>query len=296
MVKYLMILLCALLLFPGADLKSVYGQNQEADAELPTDGLNALRIGQGINGAVMGASFAYFAEETIDLGIVGIPLLPASIAGGVLWPKKYSDEYGITHSEAAFINGSSLWGIGMGASLGLAFGGKDDDIYVPLFIMIMNAGATSASVSYTNKKERELTSGEVSIVASSAFWGAFGSLGLAKVVGVEKGETGALFIGGGLALGAVGGFYIQSRQEWKKERMLQVNLATLGGLMAGLGLTALFTRNWRIRWVGSIIGMVAGATLGVYISRNMEHEEEAPVQNKIAGEYSIVIPAMAASF
>lgn len=294
MVRFLLLLMCVLFLFSGIDMKYGYGQNQEDDAELSTDGLTALRIGQGINGGILGLSFAFFAEETINFGIVGIPVVPASIAGGIYWPGKFSDEYGMTHSEAAFINGSSLWGTGMGASLAILF--DNEDALLPFFIMLMNAGATSASVWYTKKKERELTSGEVSMMASSTFWGTLGFIGLAEIAGVNSDESISLFLFGGLGLGAVGGFCLQSRQEWKKERMLQVNLATMGGLMTGLGLTALFTKNWRIRWVGGIIGMVAGATLGVYLSRDSEDEEEAPLQNKKVTQRSIVIPAMVMSF
>lgn len=286
-IKYLLAIFL-IVLMPG-----VKAYSQEAE-NLNTDGLVDLRIGQGINGAVLGVSFAFFAEETMDLGIIGIPLVPATIAGGIVWPGRYTENESMTHNEAALINMSSLWGIFTGVSIGVT--SDNDDFTVPLFIMLLDGGATIGALKYTSERKRETTSGEVFIMGSSILWGSVSAIAVTEIAGLNSEHEAGLTLSIGLALGAAGGALLQNYQSWDRERVQLINLSILGGLMAGFGTTALITKKWPARWLGGFMGMIAGTTLGIYFTRHLEDEDQAPLQNKSVTEKRVLLPVMKFSF
>ncbi len=275
-------------------MPGIKAYSQDTAENLNTDGLVDLRIGQGINGAVLGVSFAFFAEETMGIGIIGVPLVPATIAGGILWPGRYAENESMTHNEAALINMSSLWGIFTGVSFGVA--AENDDFTVPLFIMLLDGCATVGALKYTSERKRETTSGEVFIMGSSIFWGTVSAVAVSQIADLDNEHEAGLTLAIGLALGAAGGSVLQNYRSWDRERVQLINLSILGGLMAGFGMTALVTKKWPARWLGGFVGMIAGTTLGIYFTRHLEDEEQAPLQNKSVTEKRVLLPVMKFSF
>ncbi|MCP4137299.1 MAG: hypothetical protein GY754_40400 [bacterium] len=252
---------------------------------LTSEGKVELMIGQGINGALLGIALPGIAKKWEW----GIPLVPLFTAGGIFSPYLLKNSYGISAPEARMINFSTLFGIGAGINLGL-WGNYSLGSYMAS-IVLADILATTLGTVYVYAKNREFTRGELSMIISGAVWGTVTAVALNGALNnFKRSKSLGAFLLAGQILGLGSGFLLAGTQSWTREKMLTMDLTILGGLGAGYGLAALFTPSPFIRWTCGILGMAAGASVGLYVTRNYDAEPEPSLQNR-PGEFYIAFPA-----
>jgi hypothetical protein len=123
--------------------------------------------------------------------------------------------------------------------------------------------------------------GDVEVVRSGLLWGTVaGMLGMATLSS-SGGSSTTFYRGTGVAmdLGFLAGLGVAASSEVSRNRVLIIDAGTLGGLVAGGGLTWLATTSpnnvsGRALAAGALGGMTIGMLATIYLSRHMDDDDD----------------------
>ncbi|HSZ81579.1 MAG TPA: hypothetical protein VLA14_04820 [Polyangia bacterium] len=142
-------------------------------------------------------------------------------------------------------------------------------------------GLVAGAVGLVVGDERDPEQGDVEVVRSGLLWGTVGGmLGMAALSSSGSSLT-TFYRGAGIAmdLGFLAGLGVAASSEVSRNRVLIIDAGTLGGLVAGGGVTWLATTSpnevsGRALAAGALAGMTIGMLTTIYLSRHMDDDDD----------------------
>ena len=247
----------------------------EPKAEPPThDPRLPAQIHGAFYGGLIGATIgAYIDRDSPASGAVPIGAL-GGLAAGIAAPK-LAAHYHANEAQVRTVGSAVLWGGVIGSMFsGTATGANNGYVHAPGVLMGGAIGSTvglGAGIYYA--RQDELTRGDVALVDTFAGIGTVGGLTVGMLMQPAQAEAYSLNAALGAAAGVVVGLVAAPQTNTTPRRMLRVaGLAAAGGAVPMAILLAGPSDSGVQRAAGALstVGLVAGAWLGFYLTRNMD--------------------------
>ncbi len=239
-------------------------------------GHTAAMVHAGIYSALIGATIgSYFDTNNPASGAVPMGI-GAGLLGAILLPRAI-DKLNWSEAQVRTAGAASVWAGVVGGLFGNiatgANGGSTDASDVLTGAAIGSTVGALAGGLYASNDT--LTRGDVALVDTFAGMGAVGGLTIGMLMQPAQTEGYSLNAALGTAAGVVTGLIVAPHANTTPRRMLRVaGLAAAGGavpflLYAGINDPST-TADERVTGLLSTAGLVAGAWLGFYLTRNMD--------------------------
>ncbi|HVU50574.1 MAG TPA: hypothetical protein VHL80_07790 [Polyangia bacterium] len=251
---------------------------QPATAPLPPrlraerDGRGTIVVYSTFYGIWVGvATDVLFSIDNVR-GSILPPLL--GMGGGLALSLALTSERPITNGQAWAIATGMDYGTINGALWAGAFNFKATDVVGTA----LATGVASTAAGLLVATQLAPKQGDVEVVRSSLLWGGLGGLFGIAAFGSNPSDT-TYFRGMAVAqdLAFLGGLAISSSFDVSRTRDLIIDAGTLGGAVAGLGVTvlALGTNGTRHAvFAGGLLGMTAGMVTAILLTRDMDSPDE----------------------
>jgi len=228
-----------------------------------------------IYGGVLGATIGSFIGKHEASGAVplGIGLAAAgALAGNYIARKVDADP-----AQIRTVGSGTVWGGVIGGMLGGTFQGADGgDVNGSGVLLGASIGSTLGGlVSIGIAKDHKLTTGDVALVDTFAGIGALGGLTVGMLMQPAQREAYSLNSALGATAGVIVGYIAAPQTNTTERRMLRVAGLTLaGGAVPFLLYAGIHDKHatWDERLTGGLasLGLVGGAWLGFYLTRDMD--------------------------
>jgi len=246
----------------------------EPKPESPHDPKLPAQIHGAFYGGLIGATIgAYIDRNSPASGAVPIGAL-GGLAAGIAAPR-IAAHFHASEAQVRTVGSAALWGGVIGAMMsGTATGANNGYVHAPGVLMGGAIGSTvglGAGILYA--RQDELTRGDVALVDTFAGIGAVGGLTVGMLMQPAQAEAYSLNAALGAAAGVVVGLVTAPQSNTTPRRMLRVaGLAAAGGAVPLVILAAGPGDSGVQRGVGALstVGLIAGAWLGFYLTRDMD--------------------------
>lgn len=208
---------------------------RNADGQMVTSGM-LLGIGHG-----MAASMFFHGEGTSVETALGWSI-PFSIAEGVAG-YMISDGYQLSEGDVAMITNGGVLGLGVGIGMTHLAGFVDigDEHAAGLLILGGSAGGLLLGNAMANAQT--YTTGDASVVASTALLGGFTPLFFAELIDPDQNDTDGKLHIGGVMLGATAGMLLGGElvreKDFTPSQATSIGLGEIAGGLLGAGLAYL---------------------------------------------------------
>jgi hypothetical protein len=262
------------------DLKPIEDPTQakpepKSSAEMPAhDPKLAAQVHGAFYGGVIGAAIgAYLDTDSPASGAVPVAAIGGLVAG--LEAPRLASHWHADEAQIRTVGSGATWGGVIGGLLaGTGTGANGGNVHAPGVLLGGAIGSTvglAGGIYYAH--ENELTRGDVALVDTFAGIGTVGGLTIGMLMQPAQAEAYSLNAALGAAAGVVVGLVAAPQTNTTPRRMLRVaGLAAAGGAVPFVILAAGPSDSGVQRGVGALssVGLLAGAWLGFYLTRNMD--------------------------
>jgi hypothetical protein len=239
------------------------------------DGRGAIVIASTVYGIWVGiAADVIFTVDGVRSAIVP-PLL--GMAAGLGLSLVITGDHAIDNGQAWTI----ITGLEYGSVNGALWAGGLNLSAQSVVGTALATGLASGAIGLLVADKFDPRQGEIEVVRSGLLWGtATGMLGMLTVSNNGSSETFLRGAGVSMDLGFLAGLALAASFDVSRNRDLIIDAGTLGGGVAGLGVTWLIINgpgsSGRTLAGGTLAGMFAGMVATIYLTRNMDsHDDEA---------------------
>jgi len=237
------------------------------------DGRGTLVIASTIYGIWAGIATDVLFSINDTRSAVVAPLV--GMGAGLALSLGLTSGHPLTNGEAWTIVTGLEYGSLNGALWAGAFDFSAKDVVATTFVTGLASGAVGLLVAHN----RAPTQGDVEVVRSGLLWGTVaGALGL-LALSSDSNDSKAIYRGMGVSmdLGFLGGLALAASFDVSRGRDLIIDAGSLGGGVAGLGLTTLVVGpngHGRTIAAGGLVGLAAGMLLTIYLTNDMDRDEQ----------------------
>ena len=260
---------------------------------------NKGRIAASVHGALytglLGATLGSFFDKGHPAG-GAIPVgIAAGVAGGLYLPKLFHS-WRWDESQIRTVGAGSMWGGVIGGLMaGVTMGANGGTVTTPGVLVGASVGSTiGVAGGAVLAKNHTLTRGDVALVDTLAGLGTASGLTLGMLMQPAQKEAYALNAALGAGAGVVIGYIAGPQTNTTPRRMLRVaGVAAAGGVLpfllyAGIH-KASSTADERVTGALSTIGLVGGAWLGFYLTRDLDVGLDGPEGKQVDDAPAAVI-------